>query len=378
MVSAGTPYFIERYIASLAEVARGFACWWVDEAARLMPHWAARHVRRPKQVSVVVSCDSSEAKLELLGDEGRIEMLETLDQARGIGVAIAAALESRKIDRDKLSIGVRLPREHFFSREMTLPMEAVRAVKEISLQSLQRHTPFKLDDVLTDYSVVRLPPDRIKVQQWIVKRRVVDGLAERIKLDRELISFICSDDAGNGSAVPYIAVAKQRPRPVVFVRAVQVMSVLTLLMAVAAGGARYWKQQDVMDELAVRVSEARLTALRVRQLGANVREKEEIVGALRNISEGSPRLVEVWNELTKVLPAHTWLTELRLTEGKSIGEAQVAFSGFSSAAPSLVDLVEKSRFFEGTALAAPVAIDPTEGRDRFSIMAKVSRLDGSK
>jgi general secretion pathway protein L len=45
--------------------------------------------------------------------------------------------------------------------------------------------------------------------------------------------------------------------------------------------------------------------------------------------------------------------------------------GFSSAAASLVGLVDRSKLFTDASLTAPVTLDSIEGRERFSLQAKL-------
>jgi general secretion pathway protein L len=80
----------------------------------------------------------------------------------------------------------------------------------------------------------------------------------------------------------------------------------------------------------------------------------------------------VWHELTRVLPAHSWLTELRLSETPDKTQ-QVAMNGLSAAASSLVGLIDQSPLFGETSLTAPIATDPIEGRERFALQAKIKR-----
>jgi general secretion pathway protein L len=82
-------------------------------------------------------------------------------------------------------------------------------------------------------------------------------------------------------------------------------------------------------------------------------------------------LIDLWQETTRVLPSHSWLTEFRLVEVVGKREEQVTLLGFSSAAPSLVGIIDGSPLFYDAGLTAPIAVDATEGRDRFAVQARV-------
>ena len=75
--------------------------------------------------------------------------------------------------------------------------------------------------------------------------------------------------------------------------------------------------------------------------------------------------LEVWDELSRILPDHTFLTELRLVDGR------VTLSGFSSDAARLVRTIDQSPLFAGAALTAAITPDNAESKERFSISFKV-------
>ena len=86
-----------------------------------------------------------------------------------------------------------------------------------------------------------------------------------------------------------------------------------------------------------------------------------------------PGLLDVWEETTRVLPSHSWLTELRLTEVPEKNDQLVAMTGFSAEATNLVGLIDRSPMFADASLTSPVALDPIEGRERFALQAKLRK-----
>jgi general secretion pathway protein L len=119
-------------------------------------------------------------------------------------------------------------------------------------------------------------------------------------------------------------------------------------------------------------------AQQVRLLVDQLRERRDALARLRLQRSEAPGLVDLWEEVTRILPGHSWLTEFRLTEGAATREEQITMIGFSSAAPGLVGIVDGSRLFFDAALTSPVAFDASEGRERFSLQAKVRSSDALK
>ena len=77
-------------------------------------------------------------------------------------------------------------------------------------------------------------------------------------------------------------------------------------------------------------------------------------------------VLEIWDELSRILPDHTFVTESRIADGK------VMLSGFSADAARLVRIIDQSPLFSGAALTAAITPDANEHKDRFGISFKVS------
>ena len=82
-------------------------------------------------------------------------------------------------------------------------------------------------------------------------------------------------------------------------------------------------------------------------------------------------LLDVWEEVSRILPLDSWLTELRLAEVGQRQDQFVIMTGLSTAAADLVPLLDKSPIFADAALSAPIALDTVEQRERFTLQAKL-------
>lgn len=112
-------------------------------------------------------------------------------------------------------------------------------------------------------------------------------------------------------------------------------------------------------------------AKQVRALVDQLQEKKNALLSLRRQRNEAPGLIDLWEETTRVLPSHSWISEFRLVEPAGKHEQQVTISGFSSAAPSLVGIIDSSSLLFDAALTSPIAFDAAEGRERFTLQAKV-------
>jgi len=87
---------------------------------------------------------------------------------------------------------------------------------------------------------------------------------------------------------------------------------------------------------------------------------------------GSTPAVAIWEEVTRVLPSSTMLSELRV-EGTT-----VQLDGQSANASELVGLLAASPMFTNVAFASPVTRDAQRGGERFQIKLQVGRADAAE
>jgi general secretion pathway protein L len=100
-------------------------------------------------------------------------------------------------------------------------------------------------------------------------------------------------------------------------------------------------------------------------------QRQANIVRVRSQKRDAPGLLEVWEEVSRILPLNSWLTELRLSEVAQRQDQQVVMTGLSTAAADLVALIDKSPLFADAALTAPIALDSIEQRERFTLQVKL-------
>jgi general secretion pathway protein L len=195
--------------------------------------------------------------------------------------------------------------------------------------------------------------------------------AQVLEAVRELrpreIRLICRDEqfAGHAVAIPVDHGASAEARHASLRRRGAVAMVLLLLAVIGGAGLLGWAWHQADTDLAAvtqSIAEQRKRLMAARPTGpATDQDLRAIVERRRK----SPYAVLALDALAEALPDDTWLTELRLAEGR------LRMTGISQNVAGLVPLIEASPAFAEATFFAPTARLPAGQGDRFHLEARV-------
>ncbi|MFC5321753.1 PilN domain-containing protein [Bradyrhizobium oligotrophicum] len=322
----------------------------------------------------MVDLGATGCRLRLSDPRIGMDISETSPE-ESVTTAMAALVKRHGLDRADVELGLRLPEQSVFRRDIVLPAEARNAIDTIVPQDLLRRTPFRAEDIYSDYVSSAAPDGRVAVRQWVTRRQHVQQRADELGLPADQITFV---EFGADEAAPTIRLARKPTARQPLRIAIAALCCSAVILAGGLAALTYVRQQAALDRLDAEIMVARRNAERVRTMVEQLRERRTTLSRLRLQRSELPGLIDVWDEATRILPRHSWLTELRLTEGANARGTTVTLTGFSAAAPSLVSIFDGSKLFVDAALTSPVAMDPIEGRERFSLQARVRLPDALK
>lgn len=365
-----------RQSARATDLIERFGSWWVKESRGVFPRRATDWLVGNNQKALIVTPEEEFVTIRLQTSCGEQVALSQIAKVDYSVTSLDNLLTSQGCRQTDVTIGICLPATQFFSRSIMLPIEATKSLDQIVLQDLARKTPFRLDEVYHSYGSTRLANEnRLLVRQWVIRRDFVQDALTLLQLDPAHVAFIeATKRTEDRAPCAVIALRQDSARSSRTRKAFLILLLATALMAVATATTKYWRQQVIIDELASDLTAARAKAQKVRTYLDNVEKKQTVLHHLRSQRAEVPRLLDIWEEATRIFPSHSWLTELRLSQAQPKGEQQVVMIGFSAAASSLVGVVSKSPLFSDAALTAPVSMDPVEGRERFVLQVKVRKF----
>ncbi|HET9715100.1 MAG TPA: PilN domain-containing protein [Pseudolabrys sp.] len=371
----------QRCSARLANATRRLGSWWLNEFLDLIPQkMGERLIHRGRKVLVLaIQEDVVALSLQTANHHALLsEQIEKRDYSVG---AIQRFLNSQGVGRADVDIAIHLPIENIFCRRMTLPIEVNGDIDRIVEQSLLKKTPFNLGEIYCDHIAPRTADgDKVSIWQWIVMRENVHQTVSHLQIGIDEVAMVIGRKGGNEtSPLPVIRLNPTKPKPASWTqKSILALTYSAAALAFVAGGAKYWHQQALIDNLESEIAEVAPKAREVREIIRAVQGKQGALRRLRIHRESAPFFIDVWEEATRILPSNTWLTELRFVESPDKRSQQITMTGFSAAAPGLISILNKSSLFSDAALTAPVFLDPVEKVERFTLQTKVIHSEHEK
>jgi len=357
--------------ASALQSLRGgladFAVWWRDELLGLVPERVRRLFVRGRPETVLVQVDDGfvVVKDATSGRPAKARESGVLSRPEAITQLVRAARSNAEA-----VVGVRLPADVCFGRNVELPVAARNDLRRILDFDLERATPFKHRDVYTAHVVEgeATTKGKLRVRQLVTKREAVDPLVADVRAAGLEVGFVdCWGDRPSlGMPINFL-----EPRGGVqggaggFFRPTRVLVALALSLVLSALVLTLWGYESALAELQGKTAQARTQAAAVR--GVLERSDAAVTDLVRlqDIKLKRTLAIEVLEEVSRVLPDTVWLNELRL-EGDVLD-----ISGLAPSGAALPTMFGRSAILTDAALTAPVTFDQREDKERFSVRVRV-------
>ena len=355
---------------ALATIAGGFSRW-IDVVAETVVSllgWFAmpRTIKLLEDGNgefVVHACDQ-------LTDPGLIGQRMRMVEGRIVDALPAEALKSLVGSR----VEVVMQPDRFLFRTLELPGRAVEFLSGIVRTQIDRLMPWGAADAAFGWSKpVEPEPDRMVTT---VAGTTLQGLRPYVQalaglgVQSVVVFARCPETGPDAVPIKVLEEKTHRVSELGRIRRVLVNTIAATGLAAAAAvgacviiGAGLEARQD---ELARQIARARVAA--VSASNAALGSVEAAQRILERRKYDAPPNVIVLEELSKILPDHTYLTELRIEGNK------LRLIGITRDAPSLIELIEQSAHFKRATFFAPTTRAASDSNERFHIEAQIQPL----
>ena len=342
-------------------------------AGELLSEWRLELVRWVRELlssplmrggeAVLLDFGAGEVRIGV-ADAGRIESIgRTLGAGENAAREISSLLAgSERVPRGTTDVMIQLPAEEVLRRRFELPAARRSTLARAVPFELERLSPIEPDRLYYDFSILPYPKTKkqAELEIRIVKRGSVD---EAIELAREaglrvgVIRFAGDAREADWRSFPVDRTAwlklKWRQWNILALAAAAVFLALAVVFAAYIRGAA------AADELSSELDAASARAAVVHRLAHQISDVQAQI-EFPLAAKRAPFLLRILEEVTRILPDGTWLTEFELDGGK------VHIQGFSKSASDVVGDIDRSPLFANAQFMASLQ-SAQNGNERFDL-----------
>jgi len=362
----------------ITAAASNFWRWWRDELVQLLPMTVRSRLQHRRLLPVVVT---SETQWELwtpsLAHNRAARVKQTvLDMTTEPDDRVREA-----IARLASPVALLMPSTMVLRRTLTLPMALEENLKQALAYDLDRHTPFRGDELYFDAQVISRNPERNEMQVVLAATQRVnaDKIMTELREEGAEVVALLVDPPENVNSKLNLLPTEDRPSWLPWQRwAIGGGMALLVLLLLAAIALPIGQKRSYVIKLHQQADEAQAQAMVVTRVR---NELDQLVADYDFVPEKKgmyPSTVHVLDEITKLLPDDTWLTQMEIknTTGSKETRHEVFLRGESAHASRLVALLEDSGLVSEAAPRSPItSIKTSSGgtAEMFDIGAQIKK-----
>ena len=349
-----------RYADPLLGRLRSFWRWWTGELFELLPENLQKAIAQ-RQQKLYVEVDKDKLLLSLGNHAAQREILRlAIDEPD---------TESADIPREVQQTILLLPDDRVLARRITVPAAAEENLREVLGFEMDLHTPFHASEVYFDFTIVGRDSARqqLTVDLVYAPRQAVDTLLDGTSSAGLKTDIVTCRRRDNNNLQPLnLLPGELRRRRRIDVRSVNLaLTGLLAVLVVAAVTIPIVQKNSAIAEIEAQVAAAAEEARSGSELRQDLERMAEASRFLVEKRASDIMTVELIDELSRILPDHTWISRLDLSD------SELQLQGQSSASSSLIAIIEASPRFENARFRSPVVQMTGTDRDRFHISADV-------
>lgn len=347
-----------------------FFDWWLGELSAMAPRALSGASRSAMERRVLVEISGlrvtffriAEAKL---AEAGRLDMA-SIDAA---GQSLAFQSELNKIVRQKAEVALCLPPEQVLIKKLSLPLAVEENLGQVIAFEMDRHTPFKAEQVYFDYRLTNRD-NQLEVLLAVAQRTVVDEpLRQLTAWGAQVTAVRVVDDVAESNPLNLLpAGLRQKDKS---------MRLSRLNIALASGAAillcialvlPIWQKREIALTLNPLLGKAHQQAAKAEGLRLQLEALMGEYNYLLDKKRESPPVVAVLDDVTRVLPDDTWVQQFDL-KGK-----EMQIQGETASSSKLAGLFEQAKTLHGASFRAPLTKGQGANSEHFLLAAETRPL----
>jgi len=349
-----------RHLAPLQRELADFLSWWATQLLALLPPELRQRIEQ-RNCRLFVEESAGAIKLRV----GR-----SLESGALRRVAVDAPADGALTqDLHVAETIALLPADQVLRTALRLPLAAEENLNEVLAFEMDRHTPFTAAQLCYDFVVTGRDAERRQLDVDLVysTRAEVERLLDALRRFGVTPDVITSRDPMSRSALPVnlLPAGRRRPAAGPVHRLNAALAGLAAVLLVVAIVLPPFQKAQLIGALEPQVRDAAAEARQASELRDEVAQLADGARVLASRKQSHLLVVELIEEVSRLLPDHTWLSRLDIA-GNSL-----QLQGQSRAAAELIGLIEASPRLENVRFSSPVSQISAAGIDQFHLTAEI-------
>lgn len=345
-----------------------FLDWWLGELSAMIPR-GLYGGSAPMERRVLVGFRAPGVVFSRVA-EGKVAEAGFLDMANleAAGQKMAFLAELNKI-RPKAELALCLPAEQVLRKKLLLPLAVEENLRQVVAYEMDRHTPFKAEQVYFDYKLARRDK-QLEVTLAVAPRGAVDESLRQLEAwGGDVGAVLVADDAADAAPWNLLpAGRKQKGKDtrlmrlnVGFASGAAVLLCVALILPI-------WQKRETVLALHPLLAKAHQQAAAAEDLRRQMEALMLEYNYLLDKKRESPPVVAVLDDVTRVLPDDTWVQQFDL-KGK-----EMLIQGETASSSKLAGLFEQSKTLHGANFRSPLTKGQGANSERFQLAAETRPL----
>lgn len=342
------------------------AQWWVREWQASLPNTLRAWTKASRATSLTICPHEDHVAISLSDPEGRDNVVEQISWVDYNRDALDRHIKKAAAFTPLGEIRIVLELPGAITQSMIIPRRAQARAEDIVREAIARKTPLKPDEVFIGCDLRAAGSGKLELRYLLLPKAILERFLARLSVAPSEIALLKGPSVNGLPAVAVPIARRPQASSPWLKRAFIGLALVSVLGALVGYAALAWRQTALLAEMEERIAEmAAHDRETSERLGPAVALADDIArfSALRR----APGIVHVWDELARILPDSTFLTDLE------VSGSNLRASGYSDAAAGLIQLLEKSPVVHSAAFAGPLVFDPARGKEHFSLRASLRK-----
>ncbi|MCO4756678.1 MAG: PilN domain-containing protein [Oceanospirillaceae bacterium] len=261
-----------------------------------------------------------------------------------------------------------IPPEMLLTKTLQLPAATENGLENVLRFEMDRHTPFTAEQVYYGFRVIErdTKTQRISVALKLMARVKLDPLLRTLEVSGVHPTVVApAAEASNDLYSVNILPKSMQPPQDRKARSRRWLLFVLFVLFILAVTVPVYQQEARVESLRAEISAPKALAEKAQVVSEQVKVLTESRQFLVNKKNSEPSALILLNELTQLLPDHTWISRFEL-RGRDI-----KLQGESSEASELIGLMEGTGYLGNVRFSSPVTSNPRNQKERFVIVAQL-------